>query len=810
VPDNRAVLPALFVVVLAATAPAAEMPAAVASPQLVRAAESAYAELERARELAGSDGALDELAASVRKMEAEVDRLRSAQVPGQTGPYDADYAARELTRRQAALAAWDERLSERVHALDGARTSVRQLRETWRLTAASLDPTVPPALAARAADVRERAAAVQRLLDQRLSAALELQDRMAAIKLSLSAALASLEAANLARREELFEIESTPLWRKSAWTRASWSLPLVRAMQTQAGVALQYAGSEPVRSLVHLVLFAALLAAGLGVTRKARAASPPTPGWTAAQQAVMRHPVDSAILMAICATPLVHPGRPPAIDFLMYFAGIVPIVRIASVLAPDSRRPVLAVAALFLTARLVMLAPHVGVSARLALLAVSAAAAAGCVAGLRSGGWVLRLHARRWKLPLVAATAAAAALFAVCAIANIAGNVSLAEFLTDATLSSVFGGAAVATCVAVLSGAFRTLLALPSSERFALVRAHRDLLARRADGALRIGALVSWGFLTLRGFHATPLFRETAFSVLASRVKVGGLDLSVGDVVAFAATLAIAVWLSRALKFFLDESILPAFAVQRGSAAAISTSARYVVVGVGFGAALLAAGVEMTRFTVLAGTLGVGIGFGLQNVVNNFVSGLILLYEQPVQVGDVIEVGQLSGEVRRIGVRSSTVRTFQGADVIVPNSNFISAEVVNWTRSDRFRRVDIELGVAYGSEPARVAELLVQVAAGCAAVAPVPAPVALFTGFGESALQFQLRIWTTVDDWTATASALRSSISDVLPRAGVVLAFPQLDLWVRSMPAEPGKKKVVPGGVAHVGRAAKGDVPPRG
>src|SRR5256885_6156198 len=96
----------------------------------------------------------------------------------------------------------------------------------------------------------------------------------------------------------------------------------------------------------------------------------------------------------------------------------------------------------------------------------------------------------------------------------------------------------------------------------------------------------------------------------------------------------------------------------------------------------------MTRFAVLAGTLGVGIGFGLQNVVNNFVSGLILLYEQPVQVGDVIELGQLSGEVRRIGVRSSTVRTGQGADVIVPNSNFISAEVVNWTGSDRSRRVD--------------------------------------------------------------------------------------------------------------------------
>jgi small-conductance mechanosensitive channel len=201
----------------------------------------------------------------------------------------------------------------------------------------------------------------------------------------------------------------------------------------------------------------------------------------------------------------------------------------------------------------------------------------------------------------------------------------------------------------------------------------------------------------------------------------------------------------------------------------------------------------MTRFAVLAGTLGVGIGFGLQNVVNNFVSGLILLYEQPVQVGDVIELADLSGEVRRIGVRSSTVRTFQGADVIVPNSTFISAQVVNWTRSDRWRRVDIQLGVAYGTEPAKVMALLLEIGKSCPAVAATPAPTAFFTGLGDSALKFELRVWTSVDDWVATASTLRASIHEVLPRAGIVLAFPQLDLWVRAVPPGGSATPLVPG-----------------
>ena len=136
----------------------------------------------------------------------------------------------------------------------------------------------------------------------------------------------------------------------------------------------------------------------------------------------------------------------------------------------------------------------------------------------------------------------------------------------------------------------------------------------------------------------------------------------------------------------------------------------YAVLLLGFLLAISAAGVDLNKVSLLAGAFGVGIGFGLQNVVNNFVSGLILLYERPVQLGDMVEVGGTTGEVRRIGIRSSTIRTPQGAEVIVPNSNLISDRVVNWTLSDRRRRMDIKVGVAYGTDPERVLALLVGVA----------------------------------------------------------------------------------------------------
>jgi small-conductance mechanosensitive channel len=134
------------------------------------------------------------------------------------------------------------------------------------------------------------------------------------------------------------------------------------------------------------------------------------------------------------------------------------------------------------------------------------------------------------------------------------------------------------------------------------------------------------------------------------------------------------------------------------------------VIAVGAVLAVLASGTELTRVTVLVGTLGVGIGFGLQDVVNNFVSGLILLYERPVQVGDVIQVGDVEGIVRRIGIRSSTVFTEQGSEVVVPNAHLISNEVTNWTLSDKRRRTDIDVAVAEAASPERVGELLLQVA----------------------------------------------------------------------------------------------------
>jgi small-conductance mechanosensitive channel len=187
--------------------------------------------------------------------------------------------------------------------------------------------------------------------------------------------------------------------------------------------------------------------------------------------------------------------------------------------------------------------------------------------------------------------------------------------------------------------------------------------------------------------------------------------------------------------------------------------------------------VDLTKVTILAGALGVGIGFGLQGVVNNFVSGLILLFERPIHIGDAVEVGGVAGEVRRIGIRASTVRTGQGADIVVPNAQLISERLTNWTLSDRRRRIDLPVGVNYGAVPQKAIALLEGVGRAHPRVLPDPAPQAFFTAFGDSAINFELRVWTEDGDKSfQIRSELAVAVHDAVLAAGMSFPVPQREV----------------------------------
>jgi potassium-dependent mechanosensitive channel len=236
--------------------------------------------------------------------------------------------------------------------------------------------------------------------------------------------------------------------------------------------------------------------------------------------------------------------------------------------------------------------------------------------------------------------------------------------------------------------------------------------------------------------------------------------------------------------------ILARSGMTHGARDSVVTISVYLIWTVGILIALHVFGISTTSLMVAFGALGIGLGFGLQNIFNNFISGLILLFERPIQVGDDIEINGIWARVLQINVRATVVQTYDGAALIIPNSEFISNAVTNWSHRDPYLRRQIAVGVAYGSDTELVRRTLLEAAANTALVLTQPQPDVLFTDFGASTLDFRLRVWTTLDDMLRADTALRFEIDRLFRQRGIEIAFPQTDVHVRSLPAGPGAEQV--------------------
>ena len=291
--------------------------------------------------------------------------------------------------------------------------------------------------------------------------------------------------------------------------------------------------------------------------------------------------------------------------------------------------------------------------------------------------------------------------------------------------------------------------------------------------------------------------------MLAAPLGRGSIQISLGSILEFVLTVWVAYLVSAFIRFVLSEEVYPRTRLTRGISYAISSLLNYVIIALGFVLALGVLGLDLTKVTVLVGALGVGIGFGLQSVVNNFVSGLILLFERPIHVGDIVEVDNVSGEVVRIGIRASVVRTGTGAEMIVPNAQLVTERVTNWTLSDRTRRIDLPVGVDYGSPPEKVVEVLEAVARAHPQIMQTPAPQAVFTAFGDSSINFELRAWTNrFERWPKIRTELAAAVYAALAAAGMTPSVPP----ARGAPParRPGRRGGAPGRVVEPGDAGDG------
>ncbi len=632
----------------------------------------------------------------------------------------------------------------------------------------------------------------RKILQAKASEVLAVQSRALDVRDQLRVAQQKVSQAQRAEAASVFEQQEPPIWkagerlddqnaRESYEMNLSW--PAVKDYLLRKRALLFF------QILMTLLLGILFTRARAAVT--ARIEKRQQDGGTAwedqASQALC-HPWAAALLVSIAMARFFHADRTVEMILLTWFVALPLWFVVYKEMVPTRYRAALIGLGALGTFHFVMAlaSGHSEIERGLLLaeLFFAGAGAAWLIRVLRGADVSKRIREGLW-FSLTSLWARLALVTTVIgAGACVLGYIFLATEAAVLVVLGTIGATAYMALERIVEAVVLTSVHTGRFDAFRMVRANRNVAAKTLSRTIRLIAAAVFVWLLA---DMTVAWRPLARVVgrwLSSDLGMGFADTGAtfGDFFAFFIVLWVSWIIARLVSFVLKEEVLPRLHMQEGVPFALTTFTRYAIIAIGFVAAVSVLGVPLDKVTIVLSALGVGIGFGLQNLVNNFVSGFVLLTERPIRLRDKVEIDDILGNVSSIGIRASTIRTFDGAEVIVPNGDLISGRVINWTLAARQQRVTIPLGVAYGTDPDQVLGILRKVAAANEKVFKSPAPLALFRGFGESSLDFELRIFMDPSDVLDVPSAVHVAINGALKEAGIEIPFPQRDLHVRGLP----------------------------
>jgi potassium-dependent mechanosensitive channel len=686
-----------------------------------------------------------------------------------------------LYRLKLAWQSFGVRLSVSARDLAQHATSVEEqlgrldkLDKTWQATLQSAkQPGTPPPVLQSVQSVVDSLEHARQAIESGQARVLALQSRNSEEEARVRTALSLIEQGENRALKSLFVRDSRPIWSLQTSLGTEWKQHGGESFSSQRKASAAFAKRLPFTFLIH-ALFILLIAVALHwIRRRIGKLAQEKPDLERALP-ILDLPFSTAFALSILIIPFVYAQAPRFIQALMGIAILIPTVVILRRLLLRVAYPILnALVIIFFVGQFRVLAASLPVLERFIFLGQVLGATVFLV-------WVLR----RWHLPaeaiethgLIWRTIRAIAkiglvLLPVAFLANIFGYVNLGNLVGLVFLRSVYIGAVLYTAIRIIEGLTIIALQVRPLGSLRVVSLHRSMLQRRTCRLLEFLAFLFWLNVLLNFFGLRDSLIASIEAALNANLAIGSFNITLGGILAFLITVWASFLVSKFLRFVLEEDVYHHLHLARGIPYAISTMLHYAILLVGFFVAMGALGIDLTKLTILAGAFSVGIGFGLQNIINNFVSGLILLFERPIKVGDVIEVGGNVGEVTRIGIRASVIRTADGSEIILPNGSLISSQVTNWTLSDRKRTAQVAVNVAGGADPQRVVQLLKSTAAAHPGVANEPSPQVYVTNFSAGAVTFQLRAWIDrYEDLAQLRSDLSLAVNNALAREKIAIA----------------------------------------
>jgi small-conductance mechanosensitive channel len=619
-----------------------------------------------------------------------------------------------------------------------------------------------------------------------MSEQLAMGRRAGSVQSSIESALKAVRAAIANYDQRIWRIDAPPLWRAAATPGA------LSAATAGVGVDVQffeqYRHANRDRWRAHAIFALLLLPFLVWLSARSKRLFATNPELAQSGKALTR-PISSWLVLVLLGALFFEADGPLLIQELALLLAVIPVLR----LLPESVFKVLgkwpyAATGLYVLQRMGFALLDDPFWHRTHLLVVTALTLAALVWLMlgRRGPAESGLLGRAQRFARFVGYAAIAML-SISVVANLVGAVSLAEVLTEGTIDSGYIGLALFAGAGVLNAIVHLTLARRQGSRFDAVTQRAGPLLQAIARLINVAAVVVWILAILGSFRMLRPVLRALHAVLTYPLTLGKVSVTLGSVLLFGGAVYAAFWIARWMRVILNDEVLPKMALPRGVANSVATLSYYAVVLLGLMFALAAAGFQMSQFAIVFGALGVGIGFGLQNIVNNFVSGLILMFERPIQPGDTVEVTGTNGIVREIGMRATTLKTGEGADVVIPNGTLLSEKLINWTMSDLNRRVDVDLGVAYDSDLRKVAALMIDITKACDGISLQPAPAVIFRGFGPSSVDFGIRAWTgKFADHASIRTELAIQVAAALTKAGIEIPFPQQDVHIRSIAPEAG------------------------